>query len=471
MIRYLLRAVLPSPIRSRLYRIWWMLVGPIARAYLAVEFCLQFLRHRQEIHKADFIYFLWSASFGHQAMRPDFLARRFWKRRLLVILIDHGVVNPYLLDSFRPVLNVHRVTPSSLAQRLNRRPIGKKGWQDEVYRVALSLAFPRSMSSKTIVHPFFDKTLVMPDHPQILYYPQWLRLMREVPEADIEPAENHIQTFKNHLQELYPELKSRWFVAIYLRRKFDWRQVPTEVFNSPKTYDLDSWPYDLVIDAQPDVRDTFQPSYRAVIQRIGALGGFVFLGGDVDLRVFADLQNWVSYSDFDCGRWLTDFFFLTQCRFLISGHSGPIAIAAVFNVPTLITNNAFFWQSGFRENQIQLCKNVRERSTGRILTAEEVNSAPVVNYYDSSHFEEAGFEVVDNSETQIMEAAAELISRYILGVKRVDSEHSQLYEWYRSMLPKWSVGYMSPARPALSYLKSLREEISESQGKANLLQV
>ncbi|MBI2870145.1 MAG: TIGR04372 family glycosyltransferase [Candidatus Omnitrophica bacterium] len=389
-----------------------------------MEYLILLLRNCKRLRSAEYINTLWFISFGHQAVDLHMLAMRFRGKRLVVLMSDYDNFNRHLIHSFRGLVDIVFLKHSGLMHRLWRTGMVSVPTLQSLKHGVLVWVLQLLRSSAEIVN-FYESL-----DGQIAsgYVVEYIRLLHSEKAIEVKPPRQAVEEFRHFFEKAFPDLAGKWFVSLYLRKKQK---------------------------GVVDVRDTHQPPYRKVIERIGALGGFVFCGGDADAQVFAGLENWLGYADIDCERSLIDLYFLSQCRFLISAASGTHAIASLFNVPVLITNCPFYWHSGWRDNQIIIFKKLRDRHSGRILPARETFSMPIVAYSDRTHISDAGLDVTDNTETEILQATEEMIGRYILGQETGQGEDLLLYDRFRELMPEESVGYHSPARPALSYLRSL----------------
>jgi putative glycosyltransferase (TIGR04372 family) len=403
------------------------LVAPIGLVYSTFEYLLLVLRAYPCLRGAESVHPLLFWSFGHVVIDPHMLAMRFAGRRLVILVSRYpgDSSNEYILDSFQGMVRLNFLKHTWLAAQIWQKNIvaatAIKGMMRRVLRFVLWLM----RNKANVIHEYHEFYGPRVSGTWMVEYIDRLRLGHA---ADVKAPERHIGAFRRILERDCPELAERWFISLYLRRKFSNR---------------------------PDVRDTDQMPYRVVISRIFELGGFTFLGGDTAEDNFRDLPGWAGYSHFNAPKGLADLYFLTQCRFLVGGHGGPTTMAASYNVPTLITNNAYYYLSGYRENQVVVNKAARWVSTGAMLRPEELFSRPVVEFSDTREFEEAGIELIDNSEVEIADALEEMVRRFV-SRDFAETPYNGAYEWFRTLLPHDSVAYVTSAKPAISYLESLK---------------
>ena len=412
---------------KRLLKALRPLVAPVALVYSAIEYLFLVFRAYPRLRGSEFVHPLLFWSFGHMVIDPHMLAMRFVGRQLVILVSRYpgDFSNEYILDSFQGMVKLSYLKHSWLAAQIWQKNIiaatAIKGMMRRVLRFVLWLK--RNKADVILDYHEFYGPLV--SGTWMVEYIERLRLGHA---ADVKAPQRHIEAFRGILERDCPDLAEKWFISLYLRRKFSNR---------------------------PDARDTNQIPYRVVVSRIFELGGFTFLGGDTEEDNFRDLLGWAGYSHFNAQRGLVDLYFLTQCRFLVGGHGGPTTMAASYNVPTLITNNAFYYLSGYRENQVVLNKGARWVNTGEMLRPQELFSMPVVGFSDTREFEKAGIELVDNSAVEIADVLEEMVRRFI-SKDFAETPYNGVYRWFRTLLPHDSVAYVTPAKPAISYLESLR---------------
>ncbi|TSC80430.1 MAG: hypothetical protein G01um101425_84 [Candidatus Peregrinibacteria bacterium Gr01-1014_25] len=402
-----------------------LVLRPLAAVYIAIEYGVLLLTHRKELMRAGFVTPLWFWSFGHQAIDPHMLAMRFRGKKLLIVVSDYGNMNPYLVGTFEQYVRMCYLRHSRFMGML--RPLFKHE-ELRALKIAVLRFVLRVLGHAASIVPTYH------EHQGSViegtFITERLRLFQQHADMPLIPLTEPIERFRSLLQKTHPELAGKWFVALYLRR---------------------------TVKVGDEMRDTDPATFADVIGRIRGLGGFVFCGGDYDdaHAVFPGMQGVMGYSDFPCERELTDYYGITQCRFLVGPTSGPVSIAMSFNIPNLMTNDPFYYHSGNRENQIVLHRKLRDRATGRILAARETFSPPIIAYRTKGEFERAGLEHIDNTKEEIAAALEEMVQRHILGHDTVLPEHQPLYDRFKSLLPKESIIYQSPSRPALIYLQNL----------------
>jgi putative glycosyltransferase (TIGR04372 family) len=418
-----------SALARRLYRKIYKLrpiVGYVLLPYNALEYILLLLLHTRDLRRTEAVYPMRFGAFGHQASEPHLLAMRFKGKKLLILLSDYRNFNRYILESFHGVVDIRWLKHAWLGRFCYNRNFGTR----EI-RAMQTWVLPRFLrcigSNARIVPEFCERR---DEQVTGSYINQHIDLLESDANIDVPVLSAPIERFRDLLHARFPEAQGRFCVGLYLRKKF------------ASSY---------------DIRDTDPTPYRAVIDHIFSKGGFVLCGGDYDPHVlYPGCPGIYGYNDFSCGRALCDYYFLTQPAFVIGGHSGPTPVAAVFRTPYLVTNNAFFYLSGYHATDMVLWKKLQERSTGRILQAQETFTFPIVALIENEPFVQRGLVHIDNTAEELVAAVDEMIARHVEGKAfNVHGEYKVLLDRFRALLPANAVAVRSPCTPCLSYLKNL----------------
>ncbi len=404
------------PVRGMVVR----LLRPLATPLIAAEYLRLLFRNRRAIAAADVVFPVWFWSFGHHATDPHLALLKNPGKKVLLLVSDYGDTNRHLVNSFAPHLSIAYMRHSRFARFL---------WTDlagtvrtgSIKRGTLSFFLRITGARASVIDEIFERG------PRVsgLYLVDYMRLLKERPDLRPVPPAESINQFRAVLQTGHADLANSWFVGIYLRKKYS---------------------------ARDDIRDAPMHSFTEAIAEITARGGKVFLGGDTDgISSFAG-DGVYTYSDFDAPRDLADLYFLTQSRFVIGGHSGPLAVATAFDRPFLVTNCAFYYLSGYLATQRVIYKELRRSETREPIPADELFREPIVSFSEQAEFDAAGLTVVANSPGDVRAATVEMFE-LLDGHIAADTD---LVDRYRSLLPRDSVAYNSDCRPAAVYLQNLK---------------
>ena len=395
------------------------LVAPVSISLSAAEFFVLALRRARLLRGARHVWSQSFYSFGHQTTDPHLLALRFGGRGALLLLSDHGQLNRPLLASFDGPVSVVLLARSRLARKI-WWSLGPYDPIQSADRAALRLAL-RVVGSRAV--PVARLTEAPPARVggyQVEYIGRLNEpgALRPVPRpADLDPVRRALAA--------HPATRGRWPAALYLRGRGG---------NALR------------------MRDTPPATYRPLVERLIALGAYVFVGGDGTVRPHFDRAGVVGYGDLGPDRTLVDLYFLSSSRVVVSGGSGPHAIATAFGTPVLITNCGLFYNSGWRPEQQILYKHVRERSTGHRLRLGELFQPPLYEYTEDHQFEDAGLEFIDNTPEELVAALDDMMAA-LSGDDPGDPDDAERLRRWRALPPAGTVAAIAPGRPVRSYLR------------------
>ncbi|MBN8555166.1 MAG: TIGR04372 family glycosyltransferase [Deltaproteobacteria bacterium] len=399
---------------------------PFAWIFIGLEYSLFVIRHLQKIQKSEFVNSTWFWSFGHQATDPHMLAMRFKDKRLLVLVSDYQKFNQLIVESFEPILDIVYLNHSFISKLIFKKQILTVIQISSIIHLVLESTLRLlGRAKEQNIRDFHEYR-----RPQIeaLYATEYIDLMQSskalFPKANLQK----IQKIRDKIEKQKPEIINRWIVSIYLRKKFE-----------------SSW----------DVRDVDQQAFCPLVKKIYESGGIVFLGAESDANIFKSFAPTLHYSDFNISRDELDYFFITQPQVFVCSHSGPLAIAAAFQVPSLITNVAFFHASGFIENQITLFKSAYWKASGKKLSPQELFSFPVVEFSNSVQFERAGIKLIDNTEEEILSAFDQCSTEFMKKQPSQNPLYSKLLDEFYRLQPANSFAKKSPSRPAFFQLENM----------------
>ncbi len=413
--------------RARVLRRW--ILTPFAYVYVTCEFLFFLILHRRVIKNAKNMYSLWFWSFGHQATDLHMLSLRFPEKDLLVLISDYQNFNRSITDSFKDHCTLVYLPHTRLMYACWKHVLGI--WPTVRWKQRLIVFFLRVIGGRAnLIRDYHTER-----GPAVagIYLPEYMRLVNDHADIVIRPDEDSLNRARNTIASVAPDVPEKPIVALYLRKK------------RAGVY---------------DVRDTDPAPYEAAVRMLLERGVTIFCGGDYGP---ADIlphptDGVYGYEDFPCTRGLLDFYFLTQADFMLGAHSGPLPVCMAFGVPVLITNNAFYYLTGYKSDHRLLNKKLIDKKTGRELSAKQLFSYPVVAYNQTVFFERAGLLHVDNTAEEILAATKEMAELVFDGKDDLSPEDEALVMNYRSLLPAESVAHQSPARPVLSYLRGLRWE-------------
>ena len=184
--------------------------------------------------------------------------------------------------------------------------------------------------------------------------------------------------------------KDAWFVVLHIR---------------DNGFQNGSWqkrnPWD-------DYRNADIETYRAGLEAISRMGGYVVRVGDPKMKPFEGVPNLIDYAHSrDRSTYLDTYLFAT-CKFFIGTTSGPILTAQLFGTPTLATNFAPVGYRMYTSNSITILKKFYSESLGRTLNLQETLNHTLSHETNGNRYPEHQITLIDNSVEEIASAIVEM---------------------------------------------------------------
>jgi len=178
-----------------------------------------------------------------------------------------------------------------------------------------------------------------------------------------------------------------------------------------------------------DFRNCRIENYLKAAEYITSKGGYVFRMGAIVDHALPDTGNprIIDYAANHRGDFL-DIYLPAKCRFFLGSDSGLFVISTIFDVPVALANCIFIGLNPFRRDDLFILKLLREKKSGDFLTFDE---ALKIGFYDtcSKHPEALGFEILENTDDEILDLAREMIDR--LENRDTEPEGRRVSEAYR----------------------------------------
>ncbi|NDV26670.1 TIGR04372 family glycosyltransferase [Desulfovibrio sp. JC010] len=175
-------------------------------------------------------------------------------------------------------------------------------------------------------------------------------------------------------------------------------------------------------------------TFKAGAEELLRLGyNVIRIGNIVQEPLKIDHPNFVDYAT--CGKQndFMDIYLPATCKFFVGVQSGPMHVANMFRVPCLRVNTARLEVIEYcSPEDLALFKLIRSKSTGRILNISEIISAKI-SKWPIENFADSDFEVIDNTEEELLEAMREMHLR-TNGEWRATAEERELQSRYFSYL-------------------------------------
>lgn len=176
-----------------------------------------------------------------------------------------------------------------------------------------------------------------------------------------------------------------WYVCLHVRESGYW------------------WKWDRY---HASIRNADIDSYRQAIDAIVARGGWVIRLGDSSMRPLPAMPQVIDYAHSAHKSERMDVFLCGSCKFFIGVNSGISLLPPTFGVPCLLTNFVPISIPFPYGADRMLPKRFRTKSSGKVLSIDEMFSSGAAHYYSETHVPES-LEVIDNSAEEIAEGVAE----------------------------------------------------------------
>lgn len=174
--------------------------------------------------------------------------------------------------------------------------------------------------------------------------------------------------------------------------------------------------------AYHNYRDADITNYLPAIQYLLARGYTVVRLGDPSLKRLPPMGPRLIDAPFHpaYNHWV-DPYFVACSRFYLGVPSGPYSLANIFNIPLVITNATINGNDWGNSRDLYVPKKFYSHRLGRYLTYQEIACSPMINFYKTQEFEQAGIELIENSPQEILGAVVEMDQR-ICGTYPADEQ-------------------------------------------------
>jgi len=175
-------------------------------------------------------------------------------------------------------------------------------------------------------------------------------------------------------------------------------------------------------------------TFRSGAEELLRLGyNVIRIGSIVQEPLEIDHPNYVDYASSGRQNDFMDIYLPASCRFFIGVQSGPMHVANIFRIPCLRVNVARLEIIEYcSPEDLALFKLVRSKSNGQILSVPEIITLGI-SKWAIENFADSDFEVIDNTEEELLEAIKEMHLR-ISGEWHSTGKQMELQSRYRSCL-------------------------------------
>lgn len=149
--------------------------------------------------------------------------------------------------------------------------------------------------------------------------------------------------------------------------------------------------------------------YLKTVQYITQLGGYVIRMGDSSMEKMPIMQNVIDYAHSEYKSDFADVYLSSKARFAIVNSSGYRGLPQLFGVPLLNVNVYPISPMDCYKESLIIYKKVYSQILGRELKVKEIlSSSTFCSYNTDEEYKNAGIEVRQNSENEILDAVAEM---------------------------------------------------------------
>lgn len=183
--------------------------------------------------------------------------------------------------------------------------------------------------------------------------------------------------------------KEAWFVALHVRGP-EFKQQEDCGYNMHRNSKIES--------------------YYSAIKEITARGGWVIRMGEPSMPPMPEMPQVIDYAhDPQKCDWL-DIFLATGCKFFLGSAGGMTLTPKTFGVPVVGVNYPPT-PPQYNSHDIFIPKLMKVRAENRLLSFREYLSEPIIHSEDGDRFKELGYDFVDNTSDEILDATIEMLER------------------------------------------------------------
>jgi putative glycosyltransferase (TIGR04372 family) len=308
-----------------------------------------------------------------------------------LLAIPGRVSNPCLLEYWKDHINV----------------ISDRKIIDELYPTAKKLSYDAS---------FFR----MPDGRVMFSVMAMTLIQQEWDRRGLPPLLSIKDEHKNKAWNVLESVgipRGSWFVALHVREG-GFKQEGAHKFNAHRNASI----------------DTYIPAIKEITDR----GGWVIRMGESSMNPLPKMKNVFDYAHSNFKSDWMDIFLCGEARFYLGASGGIFLTPNIFGTPILGTN----WPPticGYCSNSIVIPKMMKRKETDEYISFKEMMSPPIIHAESGIFIEELGFELVDNSEDEILDATIEMLDQLDGKILYSNDDHTRMDKYYSFLDPAFGV--------------------------------
>lgn len=193
-------------------------------------------------------------------------------------------------------------------------------------------------------------------------------------------------------------------------------------------------------------------SYASAIKAIADKGGWCIRMGDASMSKLPAMKHLIDYAHSDLKHDWMDVFLCASCRFFLGSNSGLSWVSTVFGVPSALTNLVPVSVMPFGKMDIGIPKLHWSRDENRYLSFAEIFSSPIANYRFTGEYENAGIQVMENTEEDIRDLANEML-QLLDGTGFYTPEDESLQKRYKEFFKPGHYSHGTCARVGRDFIR------------------
>lgn len=200
-------------------------------------------------------------------------------------------------------------------------------------------------------------------------------------------------------------------------------------------------------------RNSAIADYMPAMQAIIAAGGWCIRMGDPTMRPLPPMQGVIDYALSTEKSPAMDIFLCAECRFLLGNSSGLYILASGFGRPCALANQSPLSATyGLSVNDIAIPKLLHR--DGRPLPLGPLFASPPANYRYTWQYEGEQLQVVDNSASEILALAEEMLER-LEGRAVYTPEDEARQAAFRALFTRGHYSFGAASRIGRDFLRAL----------------
>lgn len=330
-------------------------------------------------------------SFGHQILGLEYSSRYYYPENISLIQILYPRNNPYLSRCYS---NIHTFNFKTNFFKTKTKLHGDI--QTYMLLITLKIIIHFNKKIEIIKHVQYDQELYQKINFQSHNPKFYNRIDDKIVDSrynlsglkylinnkkfpTIKIPNELVKKIENKIKNYYPNFFDKPFVCLLLRKK---RSLEY---------------YDNMRDSGPE--QNYCKSIKEFVRR----GYQVVSTGEVDDKLFNNINGYYSFKNIDLDYYLLNLYFILNTKILICQHSGPVYLTNSINTKNILINTFPFF-NGTLNNEDKVLFIKLKKNNNLIPTNEIFNNKEFKEVLYGKCLEEDGYELQNCSENEIYNA-------------------------------------------------------------------